>query len=407
MIALVRNPKFALCFSAFICMVLYLAGIYTRPLFPVDETRYLGVAWEMYASKNFLVPHLNFQPYDHKPPLLFWCINILWALFGVSQEVAMALPLISAFILVACTQRLAGKLLPERPELIAYTTYILVGFLPFVIYSNMVMFDILLAIFVVTGLTCIWEYTKSGSKFSLRLLTLSAGLGLLTKGPVIFLHLLAPVLLARFWNNHNNVPARIWRTHISLSCLFALVIGLSWAVPASIYGGADFSDRIFWGQTAGRVANAFDHKQAFWWYLPFLPLLLCPWILSPLVWKNLKNLPGQEYKQALRFLASWLLPVFISFCFISGKQIHYLLPLLPGLAIILAIALGNTDKEYSSRFSFLPYATIAFFLSLPLAAKFLGIAPLPADILGAISYAWGLVGLLLVLALFWLGRRNR
>ena len=55
----------------------------TRPPLPVDETRYLAVAWDMWLDGNFLVPHLNFEPYSHKPPLLFWLINLGWGLFGV------------------------------------------------------------------------------------------------------------------------------------------------------------------------------------------------------------------------------------------------------------------------------------------------------------------------------------
>ncbi|MDP1533672.1 MAG: dolichyl-phosphate-mannose--protein mannosyltransferase, partial [Rubrivivax sp.] len=44
----------------------------TRPLSPIDETRYVGVAWEMWLRGDFLVPFKNGEPYSHKPPLLFW-----------------------------------------------------------------------------------------------------------------------------------------------------------------------------------------------------------------------------------------------------------------------------------------------------------------------------------------------
>jgi 4-amino-4-deoxy-L-arabinose transferase-like glycosyltransferase len=39
--------------------VVALAGVLARPLLPIDETRYLAVAWEMRASGDWLVPHLN------------------------------------------------------------------------------------------------------------------------------------------------------------------------------------------------------------------------------------------------------------------------------------------------------------------------------------------------------------
>ena len=39
--------------------VLTVSAVIARPPLPVDETRYLGVAWEMYESGNYLVPHQN------------------------------------------------------------------------------------------------------------------------------------------------------------------------------------------------------------------------------------------------------------------------------------------------------------------------------------------------------------
>ncbi len=42
-----------------ICLWLILWGCVTltRPLLPIDETRCVSVAWEMWQSGNFLVPH--------------------------------------------------------------------------------------------------------------------------------------------------------------------------------------------------------------------------------------------------------------------------------------------------------------------------------------------------------------
>jgi len=56
-----------------------------RPLFPVDETRYAAVAWEMWLRNDFLVPYLNGEVYSHKPPLLFWLMQLSWRFFGVND----------------------------------------------------------------------------------------------------------------------------------------------------------------------------------------------------------------------------------------------------------------------------------------------------------------------------------
>ncbi len=67
-------------------VILYLAAVLFRPLLPIDETRYMTVAWEMRLHEGWLSPlTLNFEPYHHKPPLLFWLINVFWSFFGVSR----------------------------------------------------------------------------------------------------------------------------------------------------------------------------------------------------------------------------------------------------------------------------------------------------------------------------------
>ncbi|MCK4939669.1 MAG: hypothetical protein KAR80_05190, partial [Rhodospirillaceae bacterium] len=66
--------------TALLWLVLVVGAIIMRPVLPIDETRYLSVAWEMHTSGSYLVPHLNGELYSHKPPLLFWLINAGWAI---------------------------------------------------------------------------------------------------------------------------------------------------------------------------------------------------------------------------------------------------------------------------------------------------------------------------------------
>ncbi|MBI2235329.1 MAG: glycosyltransferase family 39 protein, partial [Micavibrio aeruginosavorus] len=54
---------------------MFLAVVLLRPLLPIDETRYVTVAWEMFLRHDPLAPlTVNGTPYHHKPPLLFWLI---------------------------------------------------------------------------------------------------------------------------------------------------------------------------------------------------------------------------------------------------------------------------------------------------------------------------------------------
>ena len=72
--------------SLLLCWLgLLILSLLLRPLLPVDETRYIGVAWEMWQRGDFLVPWLNGEPYRHKPPRFFWLVHAGWWLLGVNE----------------------------------------------------------------------------------------------------------------------------------------------------------------------------------------------------------------------------------------------------------------------------------------------------------------------------------
>ena len=56
-----------------------------------------------------------------------------------------------------------------------------------------------------------------------------------------------------------------------------------------------------------------------------------------------------QYQQGTKFLLCWLAPLFISFSVISGKQPHYLVPLIPGFVILIALALKNINIRILQR----------------------------------------------------------
>ena len=43
----------------FLGVLLLVPLVFLLPPLPIDETRYLAVAWEMRSTGEFLVPHLN------------------------------------------------------------------------------------------------------------------------------------------------------------------------------------------------------------------------------------------------------------------------------------------------------------------------------------------------------------
>jgi 4-amino-4-deoxy-L-arabinose transferase-like glycosyltransferase len=58
------------------------AFAWLRSLMLPDEGRYVGVAWEMVRSGDWVTPTLNGLPYFHKPPLFYWITASSLTLFG-------------------------------------------------------------------------------------------------------------------------------------------------------------------------------------------------------------------------------------------------------------------------------------------------------------------------------------
>ncbi|MDO8940838.1 MAG: glycosyltransferase family 39 protein [Methylicorpusculum sp.] len=311
-------------------------SLINRPLFPIDETRYLAVAWEMWSRNDFLVPYLNGQPYSHKPPFLFWLMQLSWAVFGVNEWtprlIAPAFALASVFLTVP----FARLLWPQRPAIADSVPFILLGFWLWIVFSTLTMFDMLLAFFVLLGLYSLVKASLTHSFQYWLLLGLAVGGGILTKGPVILIHLLPVSLLAPWWAQKTEVNFnwRYWYFGVLAGLLTGALIALSWAIPAGFAGGEAYQKAIFLGQTTGRLVNSFAHAAPWWWYLAFLPLFLLPWLLWRPFWAGLISLKLDE--KGVRFCIAWFLPVFITFSFVSGKQFHYLLPEIPALALLIA-----------------------------------------------------------------------
>lgn len=316
--------------------LLIVVNLAVRPLMPIDETRYVSVAWEMWTRGDFLVPYLNGETYSHKPPLLFWLMQLSWAIVGVNDWTARLISPLFALSATLLCGRLAERLWPERPDIAKHAPLILLGLSFWLIYSTLTMFDMLLAFFVTLAIFSLLAFAQTARWRFVLLLGVAIGGGILSKGPVVLLHCLPVALLAPWWIQKNVQPFswRFWYLSVGTAVLIGATIALLWAIPAGISGGESYRHAIFFGQTSGRLVESFAHKLPFWWYVVRLPLLLLPWLLFAPFWRGLHNVSFADH--GVRFCVAWAVPVFIALSLVSGKRIHYLLPLVPALALLLA-----------------------------------------------------------------------
>jgi 4-amino-4-deoxy-L-arabinose transferase-like glycosyltransferase len=306
----------------------------------IDETRYLSVAWEMYSGADWLVPHLNGLPYTHKPPLLFWLITLGWQVFGVNDWWPRLVPLLAGLAGMLVVRRLAQQLWPETEDLPAFAVILAGGMLAWTLLTGLIMFDLLLALWVLVGLSGLAR-AGAGDSRGWAIYGLGLGLGLLTKGPVALLHLLPAAALAPWWSRAARRNLSTWYARLAVWFVFGAAMVLAWVVPAALEGGEAYSRTLLWTQTANRIAGSFAHQRPWWWYLPLLPVMMLPWLAWRPALQGLRS-AVQSGESGARFCIAWAAPPFVAFCFISGKQPQYLLPLLPAFALLAGRGLATS-----------------------------------------------------------------
>jgi len=371
---------------------------------PIDETRYLAVAWEMRQTGEFLVPHLNGATYAHKPPLLFWLINIGWLFTGVHAWTARAMTLLcsvlSLLLLQRLTLRLTGSASAARTSM-----WLLLGAVYFAGFANAIMFDVPLTTCVLLAVHGLCDLVDGRTRRGVLVTGLAIGLGILVKGPVMLLDIAFVALGAPWWSGRLAGRRGRYFGAFGLAFLLGTLIALAWAIPAALHGGADYARAIFLNQTFDRiegVPGASTHGRPWWWYFAIFPLMLLPW---PLVirgsWAKLRAL---AHEPALRIALAWVVPTFIAFSAIGGKQPHYLLPAVPAVALGLAFAYDRGAVHVRNGL---------FALVLVLLGVLAALAPHIAAMRGNLEYfedaspGWGIALVLLGVAVFVCARRVR
>jgi len=329
---------------AILAVLLIGAGIGWRQPMNVDEERFLGVALEMLQRGDWFIPHRAGEIYGDKPPLFMWSV----ALFSVLTDlpkVALYIPgLLSAATITAVLHDLGRRLWNRRVGRSAALLFLATYQTYSILRTGQI--DSFLCLWVALGLYGMVRHLLLGPAWGWFYLGCAAmGLGIISKG-VGFLPalMLLPYAWAvrHGWRGVVAMPGQGWRWSLGL---LALLAGCAvWLLPLLLSiahgGGAAelaYLKEILLRQTASRYANAWDHREPFWYFfvevIPkyWLPLVLAlPWLV-PAWYRQLRKQDGR-----ILLLLGWVALVLLFFCLSSGKRKLYIFPALPGLVLAAA-----------------------------------------------------------------------
>src|SRR5262249_61192224 len=102
-----------------VALVLILPALLLYPsmsfhLLEPDEGRYAQIPREMLARGDWVVPHLQGQPYLDKPPLLYWLVMLSYSVFGVAEAPARLIPALAVHGAILVVYLIGRRSLGER-----------------------------------------------------------------------------------------------------------------------------------------------------------------------------------------------------------------------------------------------------------------------------------------------------
>jgi 4-amino-4-deoxy-L-arabinose transferase-like glycosyltransferase len=323
-------------------LILYLLDLGGVGFISTDEPRYASIGREMARSGDWVTPRLDGAAWFEKPPLLYWMVasgNVA----RLPDEWAARLPVavLSLGFLLLFFYIIAREFTTKTA--IAAVT-ILATSAGWLAYSFGALTDLpMSALLGAAMLVTVFENKKWSGYAAGALL----GLAVLAKA-FVPLVLFAPVFLI----------ARRKRIAIAVGVIAAAV---PWHLICFLRNGQAFWAEYFWRQQFSRFfTTERQHVQAWWFYVPVLLAGLFPW--TPLV--ALLGLRSTYTDVRMRYLGAWLVYGIVFFSASQNKLAGYLLPLMPGLALLLAVGIDQA-LEKSKIPAWLLAASAALLIALP------------------------------------------
>jgi 4-amino-4-deoxy-L-arabinose transferase-like glycosyltransferase len=338
----------------------YFYGLGHPPFIGPDEPRYAEVAREMFMRGDAVTPTLGGFTWFEKPALPYWIMMLSFDAFGVSEWAA-RFGTACAGLLTALIIYWTGRHIERASETkeargpSAGSSLAIVSSAGLIGFSRGVNFDIILTLALTAALSCfLVSELKAGEKLRLKLLAGfygMVGVSLLAKG-LVGLVIPCGVIIAYF-ALRREWPDRVVRRSALWGIPLTLAVSAIWYVPVVARHGWPFVDQfVIQHHFARFVSNKYHHPQPFYFYFFIMAMLVFPWtaFLARSLYGAARDwdwrAPTVEAKYRV-FAFAWLVVPVIFFSFSRSKLPGYILPSLPGAALLIGTHLARALRNES------------------------------------------------------------
>ncbi len=327
---------------------------------------------------HWLIPADAYGYTDRKPPLFYWLSALVAKATGGTVDEVRA----RAVSVVAGTALAVGVLAWTVANVGASEGWLaflfMLGTYGFASRATEALTDMLLTFLLFAGYSAIFPLldapTAASPDFTRRKIFVGVilGLGILTKGPIaiVLCALAASIYLLIERRNPIALLRQRWPWQV---VAIAVAIGSIWYVPAAIVGGHKIV-RIIFAENFGhfmpaRLGGTGESYRPFYYIAARLlggafPMTL---LILPAALAFYTGEISQEKRAPVIYQISMSLAVLLFFSIASVKRDDYILPALPGIAILCASAFTLSARGAASK---LRDVIVALFLLVPPIALF-------------------------------------
>jgi 4-amino-4-deoxy-L-arabinose transferase-like glycosyltransferase len=311
-------------------------------------------AREMLESGDWVFPTFNGQLRINKTPLSYWLVAGLAKITGgIDEFTARAPSAFFAFLSAAAILYFVNRWLSLRIAVISAGVW--VTSLSYIKWSHDARPEMALAFFTTVCLmsfySAVTARTRKSQVIYMLVFWVSFGLGNLAKGPApviyVFVPILAYIVILRQWKVVRQllpVVGLIITIVIILPWPLAIAQRMNWDL---IIWKREFVDRLFGAYAAG-------HYQIYY-YLGVIFKYITPWVaFLPMALAAPFYKTWEEKQPVMKFLWLWFVAGLVFLTIDAGKRQHYILPLMPAMAILIGTLLEDmafVQKTYTQRFA--------------------------------------------------------
>jgi 4-amino-4-deoxy-L-arabinose transferase-like glycosyltransferase len=330
---------------AFAAVLLYVLG--ARTLVPPDEGRYAEMAREMFASGDWITTRLNGIKYFEKPPLQTWMNALSFTLFGLGDWQARLWTGLCGLLGVVLTGVAGTRVFGARIGF--YAALVLGSSFYWVACSQIDSLDMGLSGMMTMALCALLIAQRDDAQESERrnwmlacwagmaLSVLSKGLiGLVLPGGVLVFY----TIFSRDW--------AIWkRLHIVKGLILFFLIATPWFVLVGLKN-PEQPHFFFVHEHFDRFFKKEHHREAAW-YIFFVLLAAgsVPWVgvlVQSLVGAARRDGETTTFRPRLMLLV-WVAFITLFFTKSNSKLPGYILPVFPGVALLVAVYLDAGTRR--------------------------------------------------------------